>query len=403
MTRKPGIIPLLLLLFYPASGAHTQFDKGNFPALVIVRFSLNSQFESIEKTREELRNLKNLLDDAGKSAKKKNDIALTKRAKAEITNLETRIKETNSRLIQLEDTEAIRNYTIENIKKLDMFDVIPPEETDKYTAAHSIPLTDIYRPEYYRLFAGLEAGFILSGNVETVWVNTRSKKTAEYRIVLNLINTRTGRTYRSSTGTTKPDGRHIKNAVQKTVVQFFQTINLSPGEIAGAFIEAKYKTGDTGPGGGLIFFVKSNHSGGWRYLEAAPADIEIPLPWGFQYSDIWKPDAPGTQEAPGEGKHNTGIISAILPSEGTELAAAQVCAAYSNAGLRDWFLPSRDELNLMFRNLAAHGLGNFAPEPYWSSTQSSKTNAWYQLFNNGKIYPNGRKTNKFRVRPARAF
>jgi transcriptional regulator with XRE-family HTH domain len=34
-----------------------------------------------------------------------------------------------------------------------------------------------------------------------------------------------------------------------------------------------YKIGDTGPAGGLIFYDKGNNIGGWRYLEAAPADL----------------------------------------------------------------------------------------------------------------------------------
>jgi hypothetical protein len=40
-----------------------------------------------------------------------------------------------------------------------------------------------------------------------------------------------------------------------------------------------YKVGDTGPAGGLIFYDKGNDSGGWRYLEAAPATAEFTATW----------------------------------------------------------------------------------------------------------------------------
>ena len=34
-----------------------------------------------------------------------------------------------------------------------------------------------------------------------------------------------------------------------------------------------YKVGDEGPAGGIIFYDKGEYSDGWRYLEAAPADV----------------------------------------------------------------------------------------------------------------------------------
>ena len=35
----------------------------------------------------------------------------------------------------------------------------------------------------------------------------------------------------------------------------------------------EYKVGDIGPAGGYIFYDKGKYSDGWRYLEAAPADL----------------------------------------------------------------------------------------------------------------------------------
>ena len=58
-------------------------------------------------------------------------------------------------------------------------------------------------------------------------------------------------------------------------------------------------------------------------------------------------------------------------------AAAALCANLSVNGVRGWFLPSRDELALMYRSLRSAGLGRFvdggAPDnvSYWASTQAT--------------------------------
>lgn len=36
-----------------------------------------------------------------------------------------------------------------------------------------------------------------------------------------------------------------------------------------------YWVGKTGPAGGYIFYDKGEYSDGWRYLEAAPADLRV--------------------------------------------------------------------------------------------------------------------------------
>ena len=54
-----------------------------------------------------------------------------------------------------------------------------------------------------------------------------------------------------------------------------------------------YKVGDEGPAGGIIFYDKGEYSDGWRYLEAAPADVwlvdgvpELDLTFDEYYSDV---------------------------------------------------------------------------------------------------------------------
>lgn len=46
----------------------------------------------------------------------------------------------------------------------------------------------------------------------------------------------------------------------------------------------------------------------------------------------------------------------------------------------NWFLPSKDELTAMYTNLHAEGVGNFTETYYWSSSESSATEAWAYHF-----------------------
>jgi len=122
-----------------------------------------------------------------------------------------------------------------------------------------------------------------------------------------------------------------------------------------------YRIGDRGPAGGFIFFDKGNNSGGWRYLEAAPTDINSKL-----YTAREEISFSNAQErAVGTGKSNTRIIMVEANNRGGGFGwAAQACDALEINGFDDWFLPSRDELNYMYGNLHLRGLGSFKGELY---------------------------------------
>ena len=63
--------------------------------------------------------------------------------------------------------------------------------------------------------------------------------------------------------------------------------------------------------------------------------------------------------------------------------SARVCDELDLEGYTDWFLPSKDELILMYQNLhkATSPIGNFQTEFYWSSTEDDEGDAWLQEFN----------------------
>jgi hypothetical protein len=155
--------------------------------------------------------------------------------------------------------------------------------------------------------------------------------------------------------------------------------------------------GQTGPGGGIVFFNKGNANGGWQYLESAASDQSTGIVWGCNGTLI-----SGTQLTVGSGEANTSLIVAGCNAP---TFAAKLCDNLTTGGQSDWFLPSRDELNLMYKNLHQNGQGNFYTSAfYWSSSEANGNNAWYFTFSTGianNSDPN--KTNPNYVRAIRAF
>jgi len=165
---------------------------------------------------------------------------------------------------------------------------------------------------------------------------------------------------------------------------------------------AKYKNtyaiGDTGPAGGIVFYDKASLTGGWRYLEAAPRDQSAGIQW-WNGSII----SISTGTSIGIGKYNT---DSIVAAQGAGIYAASLCKNLSIGGYSDWFLPSKDELNLMYTNLKQAGLGGLGGGWFWTSSQyydsDNKVYACYQQFANGyQIYNS--MSFSYSVRACRAF
>ena len=116
----------------------------------------------------------------------------------------------------------------------------------------------------------------------------------------------------------------------------------------------------------------------------------------------------GTERGIGTGQSNTNTIVTWLNSnfETETDRAAQVCDALIYGGYSDWFLPSKDELNLMRENLYLFGVGGFASNYhwsyYWSSSEFSAYDACSQYFYAGTQY-HSPKYYLYRVRAVRAF
>jgi hypothetical protein len=150
-----------------------------------------------------------------------------------------------------------------------------------------------------------------------------------------------------------------------------------------------YAIGDTGPAGGIVFYVTD---GGAHGLEAAP-EVLGAAEWGCQGDSILGAD--GT--AIGTGAQNT---ADILAGCGTPGIAAYRADIYTLNGYSDWFLPAKDELNELFNNKAV--VGGFAFDEYWSSSEIDANAAWTQHWQAGITFMEG-KSSVDGVRAIRAF
>ena len=230
----------------------------------------------------------------------------------------------------------------------------------------------------------------------------------------------------------------------------------------------KYEVGDTGPAGGIIFYdvdadnnsendgrgpddlsSATNEASGdmlanWRYLEAAKYDIKltgnaiglgtsndrsmIPFAYyravGGKGSNMYVNGTEAydavdcTLTDKGTGASNTvKLVTAMgetgnqaftsISSGDTETTsnyAANVCSKLSVGIYDDWFLPSLEELNLMYKNLQEEGFVNFGDNPYWSSSEdgTSTSLVYYLNFASGHQRDNSRGFGMC-VRAIRAF
>ena len=155
--------------------------------------------------------------------------------------------------------------------------------------------------------------------------------------------------------------------------------------------------GNTGPGGGIVFYVNESNATGSRYLEAAAntwngGTADPSLEWsGNTETSV------STQTGIGTGSANT---AAIIADSNTANRAATAAFAYRGGGLSDWFLPSKDELNQLYAQKDV--VGGFTVSHYWSSSQSSAMSAWNQYFDGGGL-GNNVKYNPNPLRPVRTF
>jgi hypothetical protein len=208
--------------------------------------------------------------------------------------------------------------------------------------------------------------------------------------------------------------------------------------------------GDTGPGGGIVFYVASEPFASpgsdcnteCAYLEAAPSDQSSGIIWATtaafcydegsttstnncQSNSIYSGDSAAQSasrtaaRAIGMGMSNTNQIYARLTTAGSVATtdyAAGIAWAYSNNSKTDWFLPSYLELNELCKYARSQTTGSilvscthanslrsgFSEAGYLSSTESALDQAsYFDFWGSGAAYY--KNSPYYRVRAVRAF
>lgn len=134
-------------------------------------------------------------------------------------------------------------------------------------------------------------------------------------------------------------------------------------------------------GGGIIFFLSDN---GRHGLIVANPEQKYLLSWSNGKNKLT-----GTTEEDRKNKgiENTiSIINFLSADNPTGKFAAKACLDYSvtveGKNYNDWYLPSKQELNLLFQNNKK--VADFDERYYWSSNEVNTDEAWIQSFYDGR-------------------
>jgi hypothetical protein len=177
--------------------------------------------------------------------------------------------------------------------------------------------------------------------------------------------------------------------------------------------------GDTGPGGGIVFIVRTpTPAAPWRYMEAAPntwsgdtgqGGVAIDPQVKFcnvvnAYVNSLRNGTPGeaTSYDFGTGFRNTRAMLGTC-----SYGAANLAATYSGGGKSDWFLGSKDEMAELF---SARGVvGGWPPvdedAAYWTSSENDDERAIVIYMSSSELdaaIETKAAVNRY-VRPIRAF
>jgi len=168
-----------------------------------------------------------------------------------------------------------------------------------------------------------------------------------------------------------------------------------------------YSVGDFAQGG-IVFWVDET---GQHGLVCAKTDQITGVRW---YAGTYG-DTQAKGDGPFSGEANTSIIIAAQVAIGDDgtTCAARICnelqITEGGKTYGDWYLPSKEELNLMYQNkstIDASALANdgtaFVNGNYWSSTENSDNYAYRQFFLDG-VQTFTYKSFTYGVRAVRGF
>ena len=156
-------------------------------------------------------------------------------------------------------------------------------------------------------------------------------------------------------------------------------------------------------GGGVIFHLWKDNAGVEHGLIVALTDQSISQAW----SNVTSAEIGTSAQSSWDGLSNS---NSIVGQAGHTSSAAKLCLDLVSGGQSDWYLPSIQELNMLWNNYYTvtralsqiSGATQLSNSVYWSSSENYLNYAWVFHFLLGDTYYRG-KDNTYCVRAVRAF
>jgi hypothetical protein len=252
-----------------------------------------------------------------------------------------------------QDAVTVRNLVESQMVATRQYQVITRTDIDRLLANQQIQVSSISSTENIRKLQLQNISYIVTGSVDAL--------DGDYAVTLRILDVATGQFSHSANAFMGSASQALYNGITQLAGAFAGGMTSQGGQVEQVAQAAQqlsvgtYKIGDRGPAGGWIFYDKGVISDGWRYLEAAPVEMEFRTTWN---------DAERQAHSP-------------------------------------WRLPNKEELDLMYRNLKQKLLGGFSNDRYWSSSRAGIF-SWGQYFGSGSQDSYGRNQTHS-VRCVRSF
>jgi hypothetical protein len=139
-------------------------------------------------------------------------------------------------------------------------------------------------------------------------------------------------------------------------------------------------------GGGVVFHLWKDASGVEHGLIIDKTDLSAAQVW----SNVDQTGIGSSAQSNWDGSSNS---NAIVGQAGHNSSAASICLNSTNGGQSDWYLPSIQELNMLWNNYYTvarsltqiSGATQLLTSTYWSSTENDNGYAWFFNFNYGNV------------------
>jgi TolB-like protein len=334
--------------------------------------------------------------------------------------------------VNTEKTQAdgltVRNLVESQMVAVGKYQIITRSEIDQLLNNQRIQVSSISSAENIKKLQLQNISYIVTGSVDAMG--------SDYAVTVKILDVSTGQFSHSANEFMGGGSRELYNGVNTLVANFVKGMSAEGGQVAQAGSQ-RPRSGVSAAGigievstvfGGTLYFQGEEIATLWdndtytipierpglykiRMVfasgRATSRDVTI-TSRGVVKERFLSPPSVGDR-GPGGGivffaeGETTMEVSGLL-GKASWNEALNLARNYRGGGYSDWHLPTRNELDLVYKNLRARNIGNLGNDWHWSSSESSNNYAWTQNFSDGSQYNNyDYKHNTYSVRAVRAF